>query len=166
MKLKCLAIALILTAVPLHAAHASNPMLLLNQSDLNQLAVIETTGNANLLVIVQQSAAAEAGNRINVSIVGDGNGGPEGRNFSGQPAELGLTPGNLTQIGFGNAIEVTVTGERNLFAVAQLGNSNTVRAAITGSHNQAAVMQTGVGNFTSIAQSGVGNSISVQQTTW
>jgi hypothetical protein len=166
MTIKHFALALILAAASTSAARSANPMILLDQSDLSQLAVVDVTGDGNRLAIVQTGPAAKPGNRVAVSIKGDGNGGADGASFTGRPASLGLTPGSLTQSGFGNSMNVAVVGDGNTFAVAQLGNYNAVVATITGSNNQAAVSQTGVGNFASVAQTGIGNSISVQQTSW
>lgn len=148
------------------AAQAANEMILLDASDLTQVAVFNIEGNFNRLVIDQQLEAEGTGNTIEVSIEGNFNGGPEGSSFTGVAAELGISPGSLSQSGFGNQIGIEVSGERNLFAVAQTGSNNNVRGMIIGSDNQAAIMQQGMNNFVSFSQNGIGNMISVRQISW
>lgn len=118
---------------------------------------IEGTGNTVL-------PSASEGNRIAVSMRGDGNGGGDGAFERLLPG--GLVAGTLSQTGTGNAIALGVTGDRNLFAAAQSGGGNLVTGSITGSGNIVAAVQNGAGNALSFSQVGDGNSLSVSQVSW
>lgn len=156
-------LAMLATVIP---ATASNEMILLNPDDLSSLATIDVTGSFNRLMIEQVTPANSATNSVRVAIVGDRNGGPEGSSFTGIAGLNGLTPGQIIQRGFGNAVDIDVRGNDNLFAMSQIGNDNTVRGTIVGFGNQASISQAGNGNFASFSQNGMGNMISVRQIAW
>src|SRR5690606_29701754 len=63
-----------------------------------------------------------------------------------------LQPGLMTQVGAGNELNMTVSGDTNLFASLQDGNNNDVVHTVTGSSNQVAVLQDGNNNHSSTAQ--------------
>lgn len=164
MKASQVLIATALTLALGSQAMASNDVVLLDPSDLTNIAVLDISGSHNRLVIDQAHFAGGGANRVEVAINGERNGGAAA--FTGTAARNGLASGTITQTGQGNAARVTVRGEDNLFSVAQIGNNNTVRGSIIGSNSQAAIAQIGNGNFTSFTQNGIGNSISVRQVSW
>lgn len=138
-----------------------------NESAL--LADIKMGGDDNFLTIVQESGPNGADpslpNTIAVAIQGNRNGGYASLWYTG-PRFSSLTPGDLVQIGFNNAISISVVGDDNLFAVAQTGENNRVQGSVTGSLNQFAATQTGYGNNVGFTQAGQGNTIVVSQNSW
>ena len=147
-------------------ASAKNDLELLGDGNLNNITMIDFTGNGNRLEILQEFTGGTGSNTIRASIDGDFNGGPVGSSFSGAALLPGLEPGSLTQSGFDNAIAMNVEGSYNLFAFAQNGNGNRISATITGSNNQAAVLQEGTNNYAAFSQIGVGNLVSIVQRSW
>tara|TARA_R110002012_G_scaffold312695_1_gene523651 strand:- start:335 stop:841 length:507 start_codon:yes stop_codon:yes gene_type:complete len=141
--------------------------VLANESAL--LADIKMVGDDNFLTITQESGPNGANpsrpNTIAVAMRGDRNGGYASQWYSG-PRFSSLTPGDLFQSGFSNAITIAVVGDDNLFAVAQTGENNRVQGSVTGSFNQFAATQTGSGNSVGFAQTGQGNTIVVSQNSW
>lgn len=160
-----LSIALVSALVSAGPVLASNEMMLLSP-DLSNKVVVAFAGNDNRLVINQALQGEGLGNSVRVSISGNRNGGAADLLFTSVATKNGLLPGSVTQTGLGNLVEMDVTGDDNLFAVAQLGNDNTVQATIIGVGNQASVSQMGNGNFASFTQNGMGNIISVRQVSW
>jgi hypothetical protein len=144
-------------------AMASNALYLSSDSDLSNVATLDISGDFNGLQISQSFQGPGLANSINLQIEGDLNGGPLGATFSAVPARLGLAPGQITQVGYANAIDIHVSGSNNLFAASQVGSQNTLTAMIVGSYNQAAVSQVGSGNTTVFTQNGTGNVLSVVQ---
>jgi hypothetical protein len=129
-------------------------------------ATVAITGNRNALVIDQQGK-----NKLDLDLFGNGNNnttgglGPSG-SFTGTAlaaATAGsLTPGVISQIGFGNSIDLTVgtdmaNADDNLFAFGQHGTGNQIDGTIKGGSNQAAVVQAGNWNSIHFRQLGVGN---------
>lgn len=151
---------------PTTSSFAKNELVILSQESFLNVARIEVDGDANSLTILQEHKGGGAANVLDVSLTGDGNGGPLGAAFTGAALSAGLQPGTITQRGFGNMMAVDVTGSRNLFAFAQNGSENALSGTITGMNNQAVVSQTGYNNFTAFSQTGNGNTISVMQTSW
>lgn len=147
-------------------AAAENELVTLLPANPLNVASVAMTGDGNRLVISQLHFGGDGANAISVSIEGNRNGGPEGAVFSGPAAATGLSPGSLMQSGFGNAIELAVAGDDNLFAVTQSGSGNVAIGAITGFANQAAIVQVGVGNVASFSQNGIGNIVSISQHSW
>lgn len=166
MKTSLMSVAFAASLISAMPALASNDMILLNPDDLSNFATFDISGTSNRLVITQEHSGAGDRNAVDVSIIGDRNGGPVGVSFTGVATDVGLDPGSLLQSGFGNSIKARIEGDDNLFAVAQIGNNNSVEATIVGFSNQAAVSQIGNGNFTSLSQNGIGNIISVRQISW
>ena len=78
-----------------------------------------------------------------------------------------LQPGLMTQIGAGNQLTVTVTGNSNLFATLQNGGSNSITHTVGNSDvsasNQAAIVQIGSSNTSSTTQNGSNNNVGVVQ---
>jgi len=147
-------------AVLPQAALANEPAL---------LADIKMIGDDNFLTIVQEGGPNGADparpNTITVAIQGDRNGGHTSQWYTGRRFSS-LTPGDLFQSGFNNAIAISVVGDDNLFAVAQTGENNRVQGSVTGSFNQFAATQTGNGNSVGFTQTGQGNTIVVSQNSW
>jgi hypothetical protein len=130
-------------------------------------AKVAITGSSNALVIDQQGK-----NELDLDLFGSGNNntaggglGPSG-GFTGTAlaaATAGsLTPGLISQIGFGNSIDLTVgtataDADDNLFAFGQHGTGNRIDGTIKGGSNQAAVVQAGNWNTIHFRQLGVGN---------
>ena len=156
---------IVLAALYSSPSLAVNDYVLVNPHDLSNLVTIEMSGDNNRLMIDQVAPLGQPGNAISVSLVGNDNGGPVGSHFRTLDAN-GLMPGSLIQHGFGNAIEVAVSGSDNLFAIAQYGSSNTARAQITGTENQFVIHQAGNGNFANLVQNGIGNTAIVTQIAW
>ena len=135
----------------------------------NDILLTAITGADNLLFITQDNAAAAipgaAPNHMRITIDGDRNGGAADwrDRLMGQ---AGLAAGELVQRGFGNRLDLTVTGSDNLFAMSQTGTANRIAGTVTGHFNQAAVTQTGTGNSLSFSQTGSGNMIVVSQGGW
>lgn len=149
-----------------HPAYAKNDLVLLSESDLSNAMLVEISGDGNRLQILQERTGGTGTNTIDVTIAGDGNGGPLGSSFTGPGWQSGLQPGNLTQIGFDNAMTISVEGSHNLFAFSQSGNDNMLTASIAGFGNQAAVVQQGMHNHAGFSQNGIGNMISITQISW
>ena len=165
MKRFALSMVIVMVAFYSSPSFAINDYILVNPNDLSNLATIEMSGDNNMLMIDQVAPLGQPGNAINVSLTGNNNGGPAGSSFRTPDAD-GLMPGSLIQHGFGNAIDVAVSGSDNLFAIAQYGSSNTARAQITGIENQFVIHQTGTGNFANLVQNGTGNTAIVTQIAW
>lgn len=122
------------------------------------------TGDSNSLVLEQSNATGfGAGNLMEITIIGDNNGGAVGGQFTGVALNSGLEPGHLQQTGWDNAMHVDIQGSNNLFAALQSGNGNSLTATIEGYDNQAAILQVGQNNHASISQTGMGNAISISQ---
>src|SRR5690606_37203767 len=98
---------------------------------LNAL-ILDVSGDNNRLTILQEHSGGQASNLIDLRIEGDLNGGPLGAAFQGPASRTGLQPGSLTQNGFDNHMQVSVTGTANLFAFAQIGSGNRLHATIMG----------------------------------
>lgn len=149
------------------AAAQENELVILMPANPLNVVGVSMDGSGNRLEIFQEHFGGGAANAIVGSITGENNGGPEGSTFSaGHLLRTGLTPGTLSQSGFGNTIRFAVTGSENLFAFSQQGTGNTITASIQGVGNQAAVSQTGNNNFASFSQNGIGNSVSIMQKSW
>jgi len=135
----------------------------------NDILLTAIAGADNLLFITQDNAAAAvpgaAPNGMQIRIDGDRNGGAADwrDRLMGQ---AGLAAGELVQRGFGNRLDLTVTGSDNLFAMSQTGTANRIAGTVTGHFNQAAVTQAGTGNSLSFSQTGAGNMIVVSQGGW
>jgi hypothetical protein len=166
MRISTILLACASIVAPLQAAHAANDWILRSNDDLLNSVAVEIEGDFNRLQIVQDHMGGGGANTLTVNIDGDFNGGPLGAKFTGAALLPGLTPGSLTQRGYGNTMSFDVSGSHNLFAAAQMGNSNTIMASITGTANQASVMQSGNNNFVAFSQNGIGNTVSVMQTSW
>lgn len=128
---------------------------------------LDVDGSGNLLEISQTlTIGALVGNNINVSIVGDSNGGGLTGSFYGNATKSELTAGTVTQIGYDNNIDFAVIGSGNLFAFLQNGSSNSIRGSVRGFHNQASVSQFGSNNRVGFSQSGTGNIMNIVQRSW
>jgi hypothetical protein len=132
-------------------------------SDKASVANLTFDGDDNGLSILQIFKNGVGPNTLGVNITGDLDGGPLHAVFDAPLAVAGLTPGQLSQTGYGNEMKFTVKGSRNLFAASQDGARNVLTAMITGDSNQAAVSQTGSGNTLSFTQNGNGNRLTVIQ---
>lgn len=118
---------------------------------------LEIAGEDNRLV-----ASHVEGNRIAVSIRGDGNG--VGAFEALLPG--GLMPGVIAQQGRNNEVAFAITGNANLFAFSQVGSGNLVNGTVIGTRNQVAVTQLGDGNALNFSQHGQGNALGVRQVSW
>lgn len=148
---------------PALASSGLNDLYIVNNDGDSNLATLTVTGSDNLLAIVQSHVGLGGANTLTVNLDGDLNGGPLGSAFDGPASGLGLTPGQIEQIGHDNVIALSVTGTSNLFAMSQMGSGNGLSALIIGSNNQVAVRQGGSGNSLSLVQNGNGNILSVVQ---
>lgn len=149
----------------------ANELTLDRGSDTSNMAQVAITGDDNVISITQIAPGdagmnAADGNRLDLVIEGDRNGGYEDASFGPELAEFSLEPGLFTQEGRGNAIEFSVSGNANLFAFNQTGNNNSAYGAMTGAGNQAIVQQTGNNNVAGFSQQGNGNIVSISQTSW
>lgn len=157
------ALGTVILATP---ALATNELTIVSDNLTANSALLDVSGDLNLLQVTQNYDGLGGANAIGLSITGDFNGGPAGAQFTGAALSVGLQPGTIVQDGHANAMDISVAGSGNLFAFAQHGSENILNAAITGSGNQAAVLQMGVGNVLSFTQNGSGNTISVTQRSW
>lgn len=140
-------------------------------ADTNAFQLIDA-GQDNLLRIVSPALDAPAGddatsgNRISVTISGDGNGG-WGQTWDRPLFGAGLpAPGLLQQIGWNNSISLDVSGTENLFSIVQAGSGNLASGQISGIGNAAAITQQGQGNTAHFSQAGSGNALSISQSSW
>lgn len=137
-----------------------------------QVATLIQTGDANLIVRVEQSSLTPANNGENViraEFVGTGNGTVA---LSGWALNSGAESGALIQrIGDdrqganGNFMDLQVLGDYNRFGIYQGGRLNSVgQLTINGDGNQLGVHQDGLENdLTSSIIQGDGNDIGVEQ---
>lgn len=154
-------VAALLAASP---ATAENLLVITDGSDARNAVSYTLDGDGNRLEVLQEaSAGGSLTNAISLSIEGDGNGGPTGSAFTGAPLAIGLLPGQLSQRGEGNSMDVAITGSSNIFGMAQLGDGNTMTVAVTGRSNLFALAQNGDGNAVTASIRGTGNQAAVQQ---
>ncbi|WP_099864390.1 hypothetical protein [Pararhizobium haloflavum] len=127
---------------------------------------LDIAGRGNVLTIEQANAGAAgaAGNRLDLLVSGNGNGGAG--EFAGAAAQMEMRPGVLQQNGAANSLELAVLGNDNLFAVRQSGAANALMAQISGHANQAVVSQAGQNNIAAFSQVGRGNIVSISQISW
>lgn len=128
------------------------------------LLTIDDFGTDNRLRIDQQEAG---GNRIAVSLSGEGHGG-WGADWT-RPLEAAmppLLPGRLTQTGTGHDIALGVLGSDNLFTIVQTGGAHSARGSIQGTGNMAAVHQAGSGHVAVFRQHGARNTVAISQSSW
>jgi hypothetical protein len=153
-------------ATTLPARADTNSLSLMSEPELANVATLDVNGDYNRLQISQDFNGSGPGNSLSLRIDGDLNGGPLGTSFSAPLAAVGLSPGQISQSGSGNAMSIRVSGSGNLFAALQSGSSNMLTAAMIGHNNQASVAQYGSGNILSFTQNGTGNILSVVQRAW
>lgn len=117
-------------------------------------------GDGNVLDLSQTWRGAGADNTLTLSIDGDRNGG--GGAFD---PLLGAqaAPGTIAQTGAGNALSLSVLGSDNLFSAVQDGTGNAATIAITGAFNQTVLSQTGTNNTAAIVQAGNANRAVIRQ---
>ena len=121
-----------------------------DQDGTAQFANANISGISNQLLVRQDDGdGGVGGNDATVNISGDYNG--LGESLSTVGGEQ-LTSGELLQSGSGNDLNMTVTGDRNEFAVSQVGSGNTFTGAQYTNNNQMAVLQTGDGNMATVTQ--------------
>lgn len=166
MKKSVLALAAAGVVFSAHTASAKDELVVLTENDLFNVATVEMGGDGNRLQILQEHTGRMGANTIEATIVGAGNGGPLGSSFTGAALQSGLQPGSLVQVGFDNAMTISVEGSHNLFAFAQTGSGNRLSASVTGLGNRAAVAQYGINNRAGFSQNGTGNMISITQISW
>lgn len=147
-------------------AIAANEGVLREQKAFENAVRLTVHGLSNVLLLDQQATGGLGTNAIRVGITGDGNGGAAGATFSANIGSGGVHPGQLVQSGLGNAIDLDIVGDKNLFAVSQQGNYNVIHGVVEGFQNQVQVAQAGNNNFASFTQRGIGNSIIVSQLSW
>lgn len=114
-------------------------------------AEFRVIGSDNVFDLLQEGT-----NTATFTVEGDFNNN-SGAILAGDAAIGGLVAGVIRQVGTGNAIEATITGDANLLAALQTGASNTFVAVISGKSNQAALVQDGTLNTAYLAQTGNGN---------
>ena len=130
-------------------------------------------GDANYLRASQQGDH----NRATVTITGNGNGlwsplasglAPQSR-FQDFTGRHGLFAGHIRQTASaesafgGNAVQLSVLGDANGFAIDQLGERHIVAAFITGQSNSLAIRQSGAANEVEMHQTGDFNFVSIEQ---
>ena len=126
---------------------------------------IAVTGEANAFDVLQEAPKGAAlGNRLALTVTGNGNGATSA--FTGAAARAALNPGRIVQRGQTNAMTVSLLGDANLFAATQVGTRNSLSAAMIGTGNQAAVLQSGHGNVAAFTQTGHGNTLGIVQRSW
>ena len=149
-------------------ASAETSSLTIGEEHSGNVLQLDVVGDGNVLQIEQAYAGSIAeqrsSNRVDISILGDRNGGA-GSDF-GPLTSPELMPGHIVQTGHGNAIEFDVLGSNNLFAFVQTGTSNMASGVMSGFENQATVQQTGQNNIAAFSQSGNGNIVNITQTSW
>lgn len=116
-----------------------------------------------LVVLWAGASSASEGNIARVSITGSFNGGSAGLDVANSIAALNLSPGSIVQQGSENTVDLSVSGDRNMFALSQTGSGNVISGVIIGERNQVGALQTGNRNTISFTVIGVGNSLAVRQ---
>lgn len=158
--------AILLLGSMAQGASAANELTILSSDLIANSAKVEMSGNSNSLFVLQDHFGGLEPNSLEISIVGDRNGGPAGSLFDNRMLASELTPGTLRQSGFGNAMTIEVNGSENLFAAAQIGSGNVLTGFMQGEGNQTAILQVGTGNVVGFSQSGYANVLSVVQNSW
>lgn len=131
--------------------------------DLNRADVM-VMGNDNEFGVYQDGNRNDA----TVNVTGDYNGAASSETLGGAAltASLGSSlyeTGLTKQFGNRNTVDVTFTGDNNLFGMVQDGNRNDIMGMTSGDQNQAVVVQLGNDNTASYTQSGVGNNAGIVQ---
>jgi hypothetical protein len=153
-----------LGAGAVRADTSTNRLYIVGPDDPANAAAVTAIGSYNAVSVDQTHSGRADANTLDIRITGDFNkGGPITPAFGPELAGVHLQPGQMVQSGYGNAMNVTVAGNANLFAFSQVGSANALTAMITGNNNQAAVAQFGSGNSLSFVQNGNGNVLSVIQ---
>ncbi len=161
------------TVGTLTIAGDANEVGVYQQGSYNSLTLNPVGGMGNNLGLLQNGNY----NTANLAVTGDYNGGAnffDAGSAAGTLAlSVGLTEGLMEQSGDGNGIDLTVSGDNNVFATRQAStgtgslSGNTIigtqdsTGALSG--NQVAVLQTGQGNATTFSQIGGSNNLAVSQ---
>ena len=94
------------------ATQAANDIVLFPAGGVGNGTQLAIDGVLNSLVILQDATSVGPANSLQVTLTGDGNGGPAASKFDPIAAAGDLQPGSLTQQGFGNLMTIDVQGQR------------------------------------------------------
>ncbi|SKA26867.1 hypothetical protein [Consotaella salsifontis] len=153
----------LLASVGTEAIKGSDNSLSFDQSGSDNSARASVLGSLNRLSVTQSGKD----NQVDAAITGSNNNAVGGTVFTGErlTSALGakLQPGDISQSGSLNGVDLVLSGDLNAFAFSQKDQDNRIYAVIEGSGNQAVVTQAGSGNVASFSQHGKGNGLSIQQ---
>jgi hypothetical protein len=122
-------------------------------------AAVDMAGERNRLNLRQMGE----NNQLLLSVSGNSNNALNAARLTGDRLLSGMKPGEISQIGAFNTIDLTLNGDLNAFALSQEDDENRIEGFMTGSGNEAVVSQTGRGNVASFSQRGKGNGVSIRQ---
>ncbi|ETX26584.1 hypothetical protein, partial [Roseivivax isoporae] len=141
----------------------------LRENRASNEASVTVTGSSNGFFVSQVGPLGGSGNTATIEVRGNENGAglsvirTAADTRTALDSYAGLFRGGVFQVGEDNLLDLSVEGNRNVFAVAQDGSGNRIDGTQDGGGNMAAVVQVGAMNTSVFSQVGSNNALGITQ---